>query len=340
MTLRRRRGVVRHGPPTATRQGRIDVRWGIAGLLGVILLAVAFGVVGLVKFGATTYTAEFSDAGAIRVGDDVRIAGVPVGSVKSVTLEPDHVDVRFSVDHDVFIGDQTSLDVKMLTIVGGHYLAVHPAGTKPLGQQRIPQDRVVLPYSLPEIFQDAIQPIKGIDGNVLRDNFGALEASLNSQPKSIHGALTAATTLVDILNRQNSDISRTLAVADEYLGALRGNISVVGTFVRSLNLLETLVENNIWAVGSLNNTAEVVDGVAGIGREWQSTLKPMARPLANSIPDADALMQKLGQLLTSVRGMLGALKPLVGPHGTVSVDQSGVTMPGPGLCIPVPGRVC
>ena len=339
-TLGRRLRSGRGGPPkTAAQERRSDIRWGIAGVSGVLVLAAAFGVVYLADFGVTTYRAELPDAGAVRSGDDVRVAGITVGTVESVTLAPDHVDMTFTVDSDVFVGDRTTLDVRMLTIVGGHYLAVFPAGDQPLGDTPIPPDRVVLPYSLPQVFQDAIDPVTEFDGNLLRDNLGALEASLDRQPHSIAAVLTAGSRLVDVLERQNADISRTLSVADEYMTMVDGNLAVVGRLIRSLGLLETLLEDNIWAVGSLDNTAIVVDGIAGIAAEWP-TLKPMAEALSGSIGPADELAQKLGALLDSVKGLLAVLQPLVGSDGPIAVDHSALTVASPGLCIPVPGRVC
>jgi phospholipid/cholesterol/gamma-HCH transport system substrate-binding protein len=106
-----------------------DVRLGLLGAVAVVVLLAAVGIVSVVETGMTTYTAELSDAGSVRADDDVRVAGITVGKIKSVTLQSDHVDMSFTVKDDVFIGDATSLEVRMLTIVGGHYLAVQPPTT-------------------------------------------------------------------------------------------------------------------------------------------------------------------------------------------------------------------
>ena len=331
---------VRGAPKSAAEARRSDIRWGFAGMIGVVLLAIAFGLVYYVKIGITTYTAELSDAGSIRTGDEIRVAGIKVADVKSVELQPDHVEMTFTVDNDVFVGDQTTLDVRMLTIVGGHYLALAPAGTNPLGATPIPQDRVTLPYSLPRVFQDAVTPVKEIDGEMLRQNFAALQASFDGHPQSFETLLSAVGALTDLLQQQNADVSRTLKVADEYLNAFRGNLDIVARLINSLNLLEDLIENNIWAVTALEKTAVVVDGLATLGREWKSTLEPMAQPLADSMPTLDELGSRLGQLLESVKSMIGQLQPLITPTGNVAIDQSAVTVPAPALCIPVPGREC
>ena len=57
-------------------------------------------VFGDFRFGSeTTYHATFTDVSRLKPGQKVRIAGVPVGSVSGVKLNPDNsIDVKFGVD--------------------------------------------------------------------------------------------------------------------------------------------------------------------------------------------------------------------------------------------------
>ena len=69
----------------------------------VVMLLVAAGLVvvfGQFRFASgNTYHATFTEASRLKAGQDVRIAGVPVGSVKDVKLNPDNtVDVAFDVN--------------------------------------------------------------------------------------------------------------------------------------------------------------------------------------------------------------------------------------------------
>uniref|UniRef100_UPI0024564788 MlaD family protein n=1 Tax=Nocardia neocaledoniensis TaxID=236511 RepID=UPI0024564788 len=116
----------------ATKRAR-ELRMGIIGLGLVVLFIIGAGIVYVVPLGKHTYTAELSEAQSVREGDDVRLAGISVGSVTSLELKPDKVLMEFTVDREVFVGDQTSLDIRMLTVVGGHYVALYPAGGRPQG---------------------------------------------------------------------------------------------------------------------------------------------------------------------------------------------------------------
>ncbi|WP_309234921.1 MlaD family protein [Nocardia sp. XZ_19_385] len=328
-------------PQSEPAAARSDLRWGLAGVVLVLIMLAGVGVVYVADTEQRTYTADLADAGSVRPGDSVRVAGVTVGKVRSLALGSDRATMTFTVDDEVFVGAQSTLDVRMLTVVGGHYVALIPAGSKPLGHTTIPMDRVVLPYSLPQVFQDAIAPIRKVDGDVLRRDFAALQNSIDKSPHGIGQALTAAGTIVDILDRQNADISRALTVADEYLSAIDTNKDVIIRLIRTLGVLITLVENNKFQVAKqLDLLASTVQRVVPLGQAWQSTLKPMAQPLAESIPKLTEIGTRLGELLESLREFGARLQPLVTPQGGVSIDQSGTTITAPALCVPVPGRTC
>ena len=55
--------------------------------------------------------AALSEAGGLKAGDDVRIAGVKVGKVSAVDLERDHVRVDFKVGRSTHLGSTTSASV-------------------------------------------------------------------------------------------------------------------------------------------------------------------------------------------------------------------------------------
>lgn len=330
----------RSAPDDATRRRR-DIRWGAIGLVAIIFVAAGIAVASTLQTGVRTYSAYLTDAASLRVGDEVRVAGIPSGTVTSLDLESDRVRMRFTVDREVFVGDQTTLSIRMLTIVGGHYLAVLPAGTKALGDTPIPADRVVLPYSLPRLFQDAVEPVEELDGNVLRQNLGALTQAVEGGPDGFRRMITAVDTIVGILDRQNAQVSQALAFSDEYLSALAANKAVVGKFIDRFRILETLVEDNQDAVGSaLADLAKVLGQTSPLARAWSTSLEDPAQPLADSITKLDELAGKLGALLDSLKVFGTRLDTLVADDGTLTIDRSGQTITAPPLCIPVPGRTC
>ena len=72
------------------------------GLMGIIILVLVIGVGQSfasvpMLFATPTYYAQFADTGGLNPGDKVRIAGVDVGSVRSMEIEGDKVVIGYSL---------------------------------------------------------------------------------------------------------------------------------------------------------------------------------------------------------------------------------------------------
>lgn len=107
-------------------------------LIGAIVLAVAGGFLVYaantadVGVGGSGYelVAKFRKAEGIDVGGDVRIAGVKVGSVSSMTLDPAtyFAKVTFVIDRDVKIPNESAAKITSASLLGDSYIAIDPGG--------------------------------------------------------------------------------------------------------------------------------------------------------------------------------------------------------------------
>ena len=91
---------------------------------------------------ATGYLADFSNASGLQPGDTVRIAGVEVGKVSSVTLDNDHAVVSFSVDDSQPVTSTTRAAIHFENLLGQRFLALlagRPGGTAPAARRRDPR---------------------------------------------------------------------------------------------------------------------------------------------------------------------------------------------------------
>src|SRR3954447_13071854 len=95
----------------------------VAMLLVAAMLIVVFGEF---RFASdSSYHATFTDASRLKAGQDVRIAGVPVGSVKDVKLNPDNtVDVAFDINERYQLYTSTRAVVRYENLVGDRYLEI------------------------------------------------------------------------------------------------------------------------------------------------------------------------------------------------------------------------
>ncbi len=111
--------------------------WEMA-LGGVVLLAaVAFAVFGLQSTGTRltaapgyALSAEFRSAEGVRPGTEVRLAGVRVGSVTGMVLDPESFSARLTlqVDRSLRLPEDSTLAVSTEGLLGGTYLEILPGG--------------------------------------------------------------------------------------------------------------------------------------------------------------------------------------------------------------------
>ncbi|MDX6359788.1 MAG: phospholipid/cholesterol/gamma-HCH transport system substrate-binding protein, partial [Nocardioidaceae bacterium] len=83
-------------------------------------------IIGNITFGSSnSYKAEFVDATGLVKGDDVRIAGVKVGSVEGISIvDRTRALVTFSVQTDTALMQSTHADIRYRNLVGQRYIAL------------------------------------------------------------------------------------------------------------------------------------------------------------------------------------------------------------------------
>ncbi|WP_299639791.1 outer membrane lipid asymmetry maintenance protein MlaD [uncultured Ruegeria sp.] len=105
---------------------------------GVVLAgAVAFGVyasqsTGLSQ-GAAGYElgASFRSLEGVGVGTDVRLAGVKIGTVTGVSLNPDtyRADTTFTIADGILVPDDSAIVISSEGLLGGNFVEVMPGGS-------------------------------------------------------------------------------------------------------------------------------------------------------------------------------------------------------------------
>lgn len=99
---------------------------GVAGLF----LAFAYTTADLGRTGGYEVHAEFTTVGGLKIGSDVRLAGIKVGSVVGQTLNPETylARVTFSIDPSVKLPSDTSASIASEGLLGGNYVDLAPGG--------------------------------------------------------------------------------------------------------------------------------------------------------------------------------------------------------------------
>jgi phospholipid/cholesterol/gamma-HCH transport system substrate-binding protein len=179
------------------------------------------------------------DAASIHPGDTVRVAGIVVGTVKDLSLEPDQIRVRAQVNRDAFIGDQSQVQVSMLTIVGGYYVTIIPLGNAPLGDRPIPRERVTMPYNLMQALSDTTKITQHVAPKPIKENIDQLQQGLRgTNAESVTTILNAGNSIADTLDKQRGELSEILALSDEYIDRLANYRDVLQKYIRRVAILE------------------------------------------------------------------------------------------------------
>lgn len=200
------------------------------GLIGLAAIAITLLVImnlSSIPFvgGGTTYHAAFAEAAGLREDEEVRIAGVKVGTVTGLDLEGDHVKVTFRVDDGVRLGELTRAEIKIKTVLGAHYLALDPRGPgRQNPDQQIPVSRTATPFEIVPAVSELSQRVGAIDVRQLAKSFDTLSATFQDSPEEIRASLRG-------LRR----LSTTIASRDDQLHELVG---------RAKNVTQMLADRN------------------------------------------------------------------------------------------------
>jgi phospholipid/cholesterol/gamma-HCH transport system substrate-binding protein len=110
-----------------------EVLVGAAVLAAAVGFAVYAGQVAGLSQGGETYTlsASFRSLEGVGVGTDVRLAGVRVGTVEDVTLNPEtyRADTRVALERGVEIPDDSSIVISSEGLLGGNFVEIVPGGS-------------------------------------------------------------------------------------------------------------------------------------------------------------------------------------------------------------------
>lgn len=264
----------------------------------------------------------------------MRIAGVPVGRVGTVELADDHVRVGFAVHTDQPVGDRTTAEVRLLTPVGGHYLALTPAGAQPLGAKPIPRERTRTPYELADVFEQSIPQLGGIDGSTLRETVAELDAALANQPDAPRGILDSLTGLTTTITAQSDRLDRAVRVSDEYVAAIATDREILTGFVRELGIISA-------KLGQAKT--EVIRAFQLLRRLTEVTHRPIMAygdSLEPAITDLEQLLAKVADAPDRLDTVIAAINDFIVKIAALTGTGEPAGASEPDLCVPRAGKDC
>src|SRR4029453_1552296 len=170
--------------------------------------------------GGVTYTADFTEAAGLRSDNEVRVAGVKVGTVTGVALHGGQVRVTFRVK-DTWVGDASTAAIKIKTLLGEKFLALDPLGGAAQNPETtIPAARTTSPYDVTKAFGQLSDTVDQIDTDALARSFEAMSQTFRNTPDSVKGALRGLSTLSRTISSRDTELAQLLAATEQITGRL------------------------------------------------------------------------------------------------------------------------
>lgn len=261
--------------------------------LGVIGLVVAGALVlaGLqydrLQFiaGGIHYQAQFADAGGLLVGDYVTIAGVNVGKVESIELDGPEVQVGFTTNEALRLGDSTRASIKTNTILGRKSVEVLPEGTDPMPVGgTIPLDRTTSPYSLNDALGDLTTTVSELDTNQLNNSLNAMSDALADTPPELRTALLGVTRLSQSINARDESLKDLLSRAESVTGILADRSGQINSLIVDGNTLLGELDRRRNAISELiTNVSTVSRQLTGLVQDNEQQMKPTLDKLNSTV---------------------------------------------------------
>jgi phospholipid/cholesterol/gamma-HCH transport system substrate-binding protein len=323
------------------------------GIFTVTMLLVAAGLVvtfGEFRFGpSNTYHANFIDATRLKGNQKVRIAGVPVGTVKEVKLNPNNtVDVAFSVDKRYTLYSSTRALIRYDNLVGDRFLEI----TSGPGELRKlpPEGTIDQRHTQPALDLDALlgglRPVlKGLDADKVNTVSSYVIDLLQGQGGALSNLLANTNSFGSTLGAHDRAISEVITSLNAVLATVDAKGAQFSDTVDQLQKLITgLAEGRDAIAGAIpplaTTTSDLTDLLKHSRRPLQGTLenlRPLAGELNDRLPELNNDIEQLGEdyLRLSALGAYGAYFNIY--FCTVSLKINGPA--GSDILLPLGGQV-
>lgn len=291
-------------------------------LLATALLALT---IGNITFRDTVkYKALFSDAVNLNHGDEVRYAGVQVGSVASVKLvNGTQALVTFSVEKTVPMTTQTTAAIRYRNLIGQRYLSIgdptsdvstDTSPAKTAGGRQLTTASLDTPAAGRTLRPGETIPLSrtspALNLNALFNGFRPLLTALS--PGDVN---QLSLELIRVLQGEGGTVNTLLSQVGDLSSSLANRDQLIGDVIDNLNAV----------LGPIDQRDEQLGKLLGNLQTFISGLSGDRVAIGNSLGNINALAGTTADLLTKVRPSLkedvNQLKQLVGKLDTAQARQ-------------------
>ncbi|MFW0786115.1 MCE family protein [Gordonia sp. CPCC 206044] len=294
----------------------------VFGVLGVIVALIVAGVLwwAFAMLGTTKITATFARSVGIYSGSDVRVLGVPVGKVDSVTPEGNKVKVTMTVDRGIDLPADVRAVQVIPSVVADRYVQLTPAysgGPKASRDITLSLDQTMVPVEVDQIYasvQDlskALGPEGANKDGAVSDLVRTGADNLSGNGEKLGSAIEQLSKATTTLSDSRGNIVDTVKNLNTFVGALRENDSQVRQFnTQMASFNKFLAGERTQLAASLNKLSVALGDVASFVEDNRDqlgqTLKDL-QPTTKALLDTkDHLKEVLTVLPITINNLINA----------------------------------
>jgi phospholipid/cholesterol/gamma-HCH transport system substrate-binding protein len=343
--------------PTSTVVGRVAAVLALIGAVIVVLLLVVGGG------SSYTVTAEFENASQLVTGNNVSVAGAPVGSVKKISLSDNgqalvELEISDSAYTPLPEGTQAQIRSQSLSGIANRYvdltLPAHPDGRTISSGGEISQQYTTSEVDLDQLFNTLDKPtvahlqevIKGFarayEGVGAKANRGfyylnpflstsrRVFEELNSDQANLDSLVVDAAGLTSTLDQKSPEISSLVANLNGMLGTIGSQQASLASAVHQLP--DFMRQFDTTAV-NLRAALDDVQPLINYTRPVAQKLKPFTKRLRGFARDAVPTVQNLNGIIKAPGPAndlieLTQLQDPLAEIGVGPVNRNGASRPG------------
>ena len=240
----------------------------LAAVLAVALVGGVAVVVQQTFFRPKTITAYFTKTVAIYPGDEVRIAGVKVGTIDSIEPIGTQAKMTLHVDHGISVPADAKAVIVAQNLISARYVQLAPAyesGPKMSDGAVIPLDRTAIPVEWDEVKEQLMRlatelgPDKGMSTGSVGRFIDSAANALDGNGDKLRQTLAQLSGVGRILADGSGNIVDTITNLQTFVTALRDSNDQIVQFQNRFATLTSVVDDSRSDLdAALKNLSDVV----------------------------------------------------------------------------------
>ncbi|KRA27866.1 MULTISPECIES: MCE family protein [unclassified Nocardioides] len=254
------------------------------------------------------YRAVFEDVSGLAVGDEVRIAGVDVGKVRDIDVQPDNtVIVSFDVTEDQALSTATRATIQYRNLIGDRVVQL-TQDPKAKGEELAKGGTI-----------PATQTASALDLDTLLNGFKPLFAGLSpTQVNELSGQL------VQVLQGQQSAVATLVQHVGSFTTTIGNREELIGQVIRNLNDVLGTVDERKDTVGLLLDRLDTL--LTGLDKQDTQVLDAAARIDRFATETSTLLSRARGDVRADLQGLATAARGINSESDTL--EQVLQNLPG------------